>query len=162
MPLFFDRFYLYITQMLRMTISWTSSSLSVLEPRSMSQWLFLDKNIVIALAPSFMDLFWFNFPQMWGMTISWIFLFWAFYGQGQGHRCYFRKKIIVIALAPSFVDRFCCNFTQMFSGIILWSNSSFSCLELRSMSGLCSNRFWHGNTAISYPQCSLTFIRERY
>ena len=26
---------------------------------------------------------------------------------------------------------------------------------------LCSNRFRHGSTAISYPQCSLTFLRER-
>ena len=29
-------------------------------------------------------------------------------------------------------------------------------------SKLCSNWFCHGNTAISYPQCSLTFMRERY
>ena len=27
---------------------------------------------------------------------------------------------------------------------------------------LCSNWFRHGSTAISYPQCSLTFLRERY
>ena len=27
---------------------------------------------------------------------------------------------------------------------------------------LCSNRFRHGNTTISYPQCSLTFMCERY
>ena len=27
---------------------------------------------------------------------------------------------------------------------------------------LCSNRFRHGSTTISYPQCSLTFMRERY
>ena len=27
---------------------------------------------------------------------------------------------------------------------------------------LCSNRFWHGSTTISYPQCSLTFLHERY
>ena len=27
---------------------------------------------------------------------------------------------------------------------------------------LCSNRFRHGSTTISYPQCSLTFLRERY
>ena len=27
---------------------------------------------------------------------------------------------------------------------------------------LCSNWFWHGSTTISYPQCSLTFMRERY
>ena len=27
---------------------------------------------------------------------------------------------------------------------------------------LCSNWFRHRFTAISYPQCSLTFIRERY
>ena len=39
--------------MLSMTISWTSSSLSVLGPRSRSQRLFLEKNIVIALVPSF-------------------------------------------------------------------------------------------------------------
>ena len=26
---------------------------------------------------------------------------------------------------------------------------------------LCSNSFWHGSTAISYPQCRLTFMRER-
>ena len=26
---------------------------------------------------------------------------------------------------------------------------------------LCSNRFRHGSTTISYPQCSLTFMRER-
>ena len=26
---------------------------------------------------------------------------------------------------------------------------------------LCSNWFCHGSTAISYPQCSLTFMRER-
>ena len=27
---------------------------------------------------------------------------------------------------------------------------------------LCSNGFRHGSTTISYPQCSLTFMRERY
>ena len=27
---------------------------------------------------------------------------------------------------------------------------------------LCSNWFRHGSTAISYPQCGLTFVRERY
>ena len=27
---------------------------------------------------------------------------------------------------------------------------------------LYSNWFWHGRTTISYPQCSLTFMRERY
>ena len=27
---------------------------------------------------------------------------------------------------------------------------------------LCSNRFRHGSTTISYPQCSLTFLCERY
>ena len=27
---------------------------------------------------------------------------------------------------------------------------------------LCSNWFRHGSTIISYPQCSLTFLRERY
>ena len=27
---------------------------------------------------------------------------------------------------------------------------------------LCSNRFRHGSTTISYPQCSLTFMREHY
>ena len=27
---------------------------------------------------------------------------------------------------------------------------------------LCSNRFRRGSTTISYPQCSLTFLRERY
>ena len=27
---------------------------------------------------------------------------------------------------------------------------------------LCSNWFRHGSTTISYPQCSLTFLRERY
>ena len=27
---------------------------------------------------------------------------------------------------------------------------------------LCSNRFHHGSTTISYPQWSLTFLRERY
>ena len=27
---------------------------------------------------------------------------------------------------------------------------------------LCSNRFRHGSTVISYPQCSLTFVRVRY
>ena len=27
---------------------------------------------------------------------------------------------------------------------------------------LCSNWFRHGSTTISYPQCSLTFMRERY
>ena len=27
---------------------------------------------------------------------------------------------------------------------------------------LCSNRFRHGSTPISYPQCSLTFMREHY
>ena len=27
---------------------------------------------------------------------------------------------------------------------------------------LCSNRVRHGSTTISYPQCSLTFMRERY
>ena len=27
---------------------------------------------------------------------------------------------------------------------------------------LCSNGFRHGSTTISYPQCSLTFLRERY
>ena len=27
---------------------------------------------------------------------------------------------------------------------------------------LCSNQFRHGSTTISYPQCSLTFMRERY
>ena len=27
---------------------------------------------------------------------------------------------------------------------------------------LCSNRFRHGSTTISYPQCSLTFLREHY
>ena len=27
---------------------------------------------------------------------------------------------------------------------------------------LCSNRFQHGSTTISYPQCSLTFMRGRY
>ena len=27
---------------------------------------------------------------------------------------------------------------------------------------LCSDRFRHGSTTISYPQCSLTFLRERY
>ena len=27
---------------------------------------------------------------------------------------------------------------------------------------LCSNRFRHGSTTISNPQCSLTFMRERY
>ena len=26
---------------------------------------------------------------------------------------------------------------------------------------LCSNWFRHGSTTISYPQCSLTFLRER-
>ena len=26
----------------------------------------------------------------------------------------------------------------------------------------CSNWFQHGSTTISYPQCSLTFLRERY
>ena len=41
--------------MFSMTISWTSSSLSVLGPRSRSQWLFLEKHIVIALAPLFID-----------------------------------------------------------------------------------------------------------
>ena len=27
---------------------------------------------------------------------------------------------------------------------------------------LCSNRFPHGSTTISYPKCSLTFMREPY
>ena len=27
---------------------------------------------------------------------------------------------------------------------------------------LCSNWFRHGSTTISYPQCNLTFLRERY
>ena len=27
---------------------------------------------------------------------------------------------------------------------------------------LYNNRFRHGSTTISYPQCSLTFMRERY
>ena len=27
---------------------------------------------------------------------------------------------------------------------------------------LCCNWFRHGSTTISYPQCSLTFLRERY
>ena len=27
---------------------------------------------------------------------------------------------------------------------------------------LCNNMFQHGSTTISYPQCSLTFLRERY
>ena len=27
---------------------------------------------------------------------------------------------------------------------------------------LCSNRFRHESTTINYPQCSLTFLRERY
>ena len=27
---------------------------------------------------------------------------------------------------------------------------------------LCSNWVRHGSTTISYPQCSLTFMRERY
>ena len=27
---------------------------------------------------------------------------------------------------------------------------------------LCSNWFQHGSTTISYPQCSLTFLRRRY
>ena len=27
---------------------------------------------------------------------------------------------------------------------------------------LCRNRFRHGSTIISYPQCSLTFLHERY
>ena len=27
---------------------------------------------------------------------------------------------------------------------------------------LCSNRFRHGSTTISYPQCSLNFLREPY
>ena len=27
---------------------------------------------------------------------------------------------------------------------------------------LCSNRFRHGSTTISYPQCNLTFMRKRY
>ena len=27
---------------------------------------------------------------------------------------------------------------------------------------LCSNRVRHGSTTIRYPQCSLTFMRERY
>ena len=51
-----------------MTISWISSSLSVLGPRSRSQWLFLEKN-VIALVPSFIIQFQYNFTQVLGMTI---------------------------------------------------------------------------------------------
>ena len=38
-----------------------------LGPRSRSQWLFLEKNIVIALAPSFIDRFYCNFTQMFSM-----------------------------------------------------------------------------------------------
>ena len=26
----------------------------------------------------------------------------------------------------------------------------------------CSNWFWHGSTSFSYPQCSLTFMHDRY
>ena len=40
-----------------MTISWTSLRLSVLGLKSRSQWLFLEKHIVIALAPLFIDQF---------------------------------------------------------------------------------------------------------
>ena len=36
-----------------MTISWTTLSFSILGPRSRSQWLVLEKHIVITLAPLF-------------------------------------------------------------------------------------------------------------
>ena len=35
-------------------------------------------------------------------------------------------------------------------------------IALRSPRRLCSNWVRHGSTTISYPQCSLTFMRERY
>ena len=66
-PLYIDWFWFYITQMFSMTISWTSSSLKVLGPRSRSQLLFFRKNVAIALAPSFMDRFCCNFTQIFSM-----------------------------------------------------------------------------------------------
>ena len=51
-----------------MTISWINSSLNVLGPRSMSQWLFFE-NIAIVLVPSLIIQFQYNFTQVLGMTI---------------------------------------------------------------------------------------------
>ena len=43
-------------------------------------------------------------------------------------------------------------------------NSTFILLSIVYAQGRrrCSNWVRHGSTAISYPQCSLTFMRERY
>ena len=40
--------------------------------------------------------------------------------------------------------------------------SFFSVIVYAHGRRLCSNRFRHGSTTISYPQCSWTFLRERY
>ena len=60
----------------------------------------------------------------------------------------------------------CASFRFGFKGGMLDLNKlvpdhclSFYCLHHGRR--LCSNCFGHGSTAISYPQCSLTFMRER-
>ena len=51
-----------------------------------------------------------------------------------------------------------CDFTS-FSAVLL---PYISLIVYAHGRRLCNNKFRHGSTTISYPHCSLTFMRERY
>ena len=117
--------------MFGMTISWTNLSLSVLGPRSRSQWLFLEKHIVIALAPLFIDKFWFYFTRIFSMTISWTSLSLSVLGPRSRSQWLFLEKHCHRSSALIYYP-ISINFTQVLGMTIPQTSSRFSTIGSRS------------------------------
>ena len=80
-----------------------------------------------------------------------------------------RLPIVLIFFFFFFFFFFCNTYTQIYGTHYKtlkthnkqnWMGTSF--IVYAHGRRLCSNRFRHGSTTINYPQCSLTFLCERY
>ena len=121
--------------MFSMTISWTTLSLSVLGPKSRSQWLCLEKNIVMALVPLYKPILLILHTSVKRGNILDDLEFERFRANVKVTVAIFikKKKKIVIALVPSFIIQCQYYFSQVLAMTIPQTSLRFSLIGMREL-----------------------------